>query len=236
MASLISVIIPVAVLNDRLRGITKETIYRLLTNTRTPVEIIVIDNGSKHLQPGIDHERVEWKGPRENIHPYYFKELQGNPGAWNRGLERSKGDILVAMDNDVYVPEGWDIEMTKHFADPNVGCVVPGVEGSQNDRAGFCIMFPREVYNKVGGFDERFNPAFFEDNDFFLRIKQAEKVMVCAKSTMVEHVGGGSNTVYKSLDLAQAFDDSRAKFFEKWGFKTVDEANKAIEENIQIRP
>jgi hypothetical protein len=38
---------------------------------------------------------------------------------------------------------------------------------------GAFLMFPRRVWQQLGGFDERFRPVWFEDADFCARIKQA---------------------------------------------------------------
>jgi GT2 family glycosyltransferase len=35
------------------------------------------------------------------------------------------------------------------------------------------LMFPRQVWERLGGFDERFRPVWFEDVDFCARLKQA---------------------------------------------------------------
>lgn len=51
----------------------------------------------------------------------------------------------------------------------------------------FCVMFPRRVYEHVGGLDEAFGLGFFEDDDYCRRIEQAGWKIMCAEDVFVHH-------------------------------------------------
>jgi O-antigen biosynthesis protein len=57
---------------------------------------------------------------------------------------------------------------------------------------GFCYMFKREVYEKVGEMDEAFTPGNYEDDDYSLRIWQAGYRLLLCKDTFIHHFGGAS--------------------------------------------
>ena len=60
--------------------------------------------------------------------------------------------------------------------------------------AGAFLMFPRAVWQTLGGFDERFRPIWFEDVDFCARIKAAGLRAWYEPRAMASHTGGHSIT------------------------------------------
>jgi GT2 family glycosyltransferase len=58
--------------------------------------------------------------------------------------------------------------------------------------AGAFIMFPREVWNRLGGFDERFWPVWFEDVDFCARVKQFGLSVKYNPAATARHAGAHS--------------------------------------------
>jgi len=94
---------------------------------------------------------------------------------------------------------------------------------------GFCLLFKREAYERVGGLDERFSPGNFEDDDFCLRMRQAGFRCVLCADTFVHHEGSASfrQDVESFARLLQA---NAAKFERKWGFDP--NAALAIQEHL----
>ncbi|MDD5543505.1 MAG: glycosyltransferase family 2 protein [Acidobacteriia bacterium] len=65
-------------------------------------------------------------------------------------------------------------------------------DGEVEQPAGACFMIRRDIFEALGGFDESFFPAWFEDVDLFRRIKkQGYRVAFCAQAETV-HIGGSS--------------------------------------------
>lgn len=51
----------------------------------------------------------------------------------------------------------------------------------------FCVMIPREVYQRVGPLDESYGLGFFEDDDYCRRIERAGWRIACAEDVFVRH-------------------------------------------------
>ena len=66
--------------------------------------------------------------------------------------------------------------------------------------AGAFLMFKRDSWERVGGFDEQFDPIWFEDVDFCRRLRDAGLTIGFTPAAVAKHTGGhsvGSLTVEK---------------------------------------
>lgn len=79
--------------------------------------------------------------------------------------------------------------------------------------SGFCLMFSRKLYNRVGGFDERFSPGGYEDRDFCLRTRLEGFLACISQDTFIYHHGHRTIDEFPKLDRGLA---NRWKYFEKW--------------------
>lgn len=77
---------------------------------------------------------------------------------------------------------------------------------------GACMLFRKKVFEKVGGFDERFF-MYFEEVDICLRIKKEGYKIVYFPKSVVIHFVGKSNANKKWIQ--KTFEESRFKFFQK---------------------
>ena len=65
----------------------------------------------------------------------------------------------------------------------------PALWEDRTTLVGFCYLFKREVYEKVGFLDERFSPGNYEDDDYSLRIlREGYSLLVC-RDTFIHHFG-----------------------------------------------
>jgi GT2 family glycosyltransferase len=81
----------------------------------------------------------------------------------------------------------------------------------------FCVALRREVYQRVGPLDERFELALFEDDDYSLRIRRAGYKVACAEDVFVHHFGEGSlGALVPTGEHASLFEANRRRFEEKW--------------------
>jgi glycosyltransferase involved in cell wall biosynthesis len=78
---------------------------------------------------------------------------------------------------------------------------------------GFCLLTKRSVWDEIGGFDERFSPGNFEDDDYCLRACMAGYRNMVVGDVFIHHHGSVS---CKQLDFAGILQENQRKFFEKW--------------------
>lgn len=81
---------------------------------------------------------------------------------------------------------------------------------------GFCLLFRREVFDAVGGLDERFGKGNFEDDDFSLRVRHAGWTSRMALDSFVHHVGGATFRG-ENIDYTKSLLTNWAIFLRKWG-------------------
>ncbi len=82
--------------------------------------------------------------------------------------------------------------------------------------SGAALMVRRDLWDEIGGFDERYSPAYYEDTDLCFEIrKRGYKVYYQPKSVVVHHEGKTAGT-----DITYGFkkyqEINREKFIEKW--------------------
>ncbi len=82
--------------------------------------------------------------------------------------------------------------------------------------SGFAMMIRRSVIDSVGGFDIRFNPGYFEDDDLSYRIRQAGYKLLICENSFIYHVG--SQGFANNPNAESVFLTNREKFKDKWGF------------------
>jgi GT2 family glycosyltransferase len=68
----------------------------------------------------------------------------------------------------------------------------PVTPGLVEQPAGAFLMFPRGIWDKLGGFDERFWPVWFEDVDFCARVKKAGLLVRYNPAASAIHAGAHS--------------------------------------------
>jgi len=97
--------------------------------------------------------------------------------------------------------------------------------GSVEQPAGAFLMFRQNVWKKLGGFDERFYPVWFEDVDFCRRAVDAGYEIAYAPSVVARHKGGHSVTRISSERRASYWCVSlltyAAKHFRPWAFRGI---------------
>ena len=135
----------------------------------------------------------------------------------NRGLRLASGGFVAVVGNDSRVVEGdvYDLCVPGAVASP----VVDGKPGI--DPGGFHGAFwvaPRDVIERVGPLDERFEGAFFEDDDYLERLRAGGIPTLRVPSVRVESSRIGL-TMSKVSEQAEAwYAANERRFTEKWGW------------------
>ena len=89
---------------------------------------------------------------------------------------------------------------------------------------GFCLLFKRDVYERIGDLDEAFSPGNFEDDDYCLRMRQAGYELLLCGDTYIHHFGSvafaGKNTPEQRLEKERRYQQIREKnqayILQKW--------------------
>ena len=135
----------------------------------------------------------------------------------NIGLRLATGDYVAVVTNDSQVLEGdiYDLCVPGTVTSPLV-LEKPGIEPG-----GFHGAFwvaPREVLERVGLLDERFEGAFFEDDDYLARLREAGIPTRQIPSVRVWSRRIGL-TMSKLPDKGQGWLSKNERRFEaKWGW------------------
>jgi hypothetical protein len=135
----------------------------------------------------------------------------------NIGLRLASGDFGAVTSNDTVVVEGnvYDLCVPGTVASP----IVQGKPSIDPGRFhGAFWVAPREVIERVGFLDERFEGAFFEDDDYLARLLQAKVPIAQVGSVRVE-----SRRVRLTMSKVQPradawYAENERRFTEKWGW------------------
>ena len=82
--------------------------------------------------------------------------------------------------------------------------------------SGFCILMKREVYDAIGGLDERFGLGFFDDDDLAVRARGAGFELAVAHDLFVHHFGSRT-FAGNSIDAERLLEQNAKRFADKWG-------------------
>ena len=83
--------------------------------------------------------------------------------------------------------------------------------------SGAAILIPRALWRQIGGFDERFAPAYYEDTDLAFEVRKAGYRVVYQPHSKVIHFEGISNgTDVNGTGLKRYQVENAEKFKEKW--------------------
>jgi len=82
--------------------------------------------------------------------------------------------------------------------------------------SGAAIAIPRDLFDRLGGFDERYAPAYYEDTDLAMKVREAgRRVRVQPAAVVVHHEGVTAGTDTGSGTKAYQVRNQR-RFLERW--------------------
>jgi GT2 family glycosyltransferase len=101
-----------------------DTLNDLLTQNYDNYEIIVVDQ-SNELNQKVKEFVIN---NRDRINYYYNVGFKGLPSARNFGLQHSKGDILIFIDDDVKIENDFITNHIKTYYEYDIGAVAGGID------------------------------------------------------------------------------------------------------------
>lgn len=189
------------------------------------IQWIVIDNGSTDGTGGILQYWKDIIGDQLVI--LKNETNQGFSMACNQGAARADGDILLFLNNDVVIKGDYLTPLERALADnPNslAGPQLANFDTGWNVFGeklisyliGWCVAIPKEIFDSLGGFDEQFSPAYYEDLDLCYNALQngyeLQQVWV-----PLQHLGEQSGGQLKNKQ--EITEANRVKFAKKWGLE-----------------
>ena len=82
--------------------------------------------------------------------------------------------------------------------------------------SGACLMISTRLWNEIGGFDQRFAPAYYEDTDLCFTVRSMNYKVVYQPAARIVHYGGASAGKETSSGYKRYQDINREKFIDKW--------------------
>ncbi len=193
---------------------TKKFVTSLYKYTKD-FELIIVDNGSSDGTV----EYLKSLGVKLILNEENHGFSRGN----NQGLELAEGEYIGFLNNDILLYPNWFEECEKVFETEKTAAFVsprhvnPHYDNTDDknyisffkaakynkpyeknfDECVFsCVVTKREVLNKIGGFDENYFPAFFEDNDIKYRAIMAGYDVYVANTVCFYHYGSITSENY----------------------------------------
>ncbi|MBU2592456.1 MAG: glycosyltransferase family 2 protein [Patescibacteria group bacterium] len=201
----VSVIIP----TWNAEKLLKRNLPLILSALPKPAEVIIIENGST------DHSADYLKAlsvKDSRIRPIFKSRNLGFIKGCNLGARVAKGEFLVLLNNDVVPQKGFLEPALRHFKNPEIfavsfnegqfgwaklwwrgGFIHHGVGGKGKKAhisgwaSGGSAVFRRSIWHRLGGFDEVYQPFYWEDVDLGYRAWKGGWKIVWEPKSLVEH-------------------------------------------------
>ena len=82
--------------------------------------------------------------------------------------------------------------------------------------SGASIIIRKSAWKKIGGFDRRFIPAYYEDTDLAFELRKIHYKVMYQPKSIVEHFEGISNGINISSGIKHFQEINKKKFKQKW--------------------
>lgn len=100
--------------------------------------------------------------------------------------------------------------------------------------SGAAILVRREVFERVGGFDQRYAPAYYEDTDLAFAIRASGYRCIVEPRAVVMHHEGVSHGTDRATGVKRYQEINRALFAEKWAPALAEHLPAASELNVWL--
>jgi GT2 family glycosyltransferase len=188
------------------------TIKSLYDNTHNDFELIIVDDAST------DPSTIEAINSltQKNIKRIFLKKQGYFTNTVNVGVKASKGEYVVACNNDIDFSRNWDVALIQQFQDPKVFIVSPyqtdaihlvpfdKIAGTGNvGLRGPCFMLNKEAIDAMFPMPKSLR-MWCSDNWLVWKAEQLGKKSVFAKDAVIYHYGSKAS---------QSFHNSGGKFW-----------------------
>jgi GT2 family glycosyltransferase len=224
-------------------GIRLRTCIESLLATSTKAEILVVDNASvddsmeqiegfrnrvnflmnsvnRGFAGAINQAFQTTSTPYVLVLNPDLKVLPGAVGVLEEVLDkREKAGAVGGFVNEKYMPREFPTVGTLVRENLGFGGYRPPLRSKEplqvDQPAAAAMMIRRDAYEAVGGFDERFYPAWYEDVDFCRRLKKEGWEIYFAPKAEFVHEGGYTARALGASAFASAYYTNQARYAQK---------------------
>jgi|GEM_PF-404064 len=191
-------------------------------------QLLVFLNNDTEVQPGWLQALVSTTEERSDCGAVGAKLVYPN------GTLQEAGSIVFSDGN------GWNFGRNMNPKDPRFNYL-----REVDYCSGAALMVRRSIWDKLGGFDERYAPAYYEDTDLCFGVRKAGYKVYYQPQSVVVHLEGQT----AGVDLQSGYKKyqviNRKKFVEKWSEElkkqsenhpgnVVEASNRATDRSILI--
>ena len=203
--------ISVIITNWNGRKILQKNLEAIIINSPEADEIILADDASK--DSSIDFAK-DLQKKYSKLKIITHKKNQGFGANSNDAVNKSTGDLVVLLNNDIYPEPGFISNSLKHFNDPNVFGVgfaekghenwarffwkngylqhEPGIDHIRKTHisgwvSGGSSIIRKSLFQKLGGFDPIYAPFYSEDLDLGFRAWKSGYTLLWEPTSIVKH-------------------------------------------------
>lgn len=151
---------------------------------------------------------------------------------WNKLIRESVHSYLLFLNSDTEVERGWLSKLVSTFEEiPRLGAIGPVTNQcgyryqirriaqpepnfTKAEISGFCLLTKKEIFEKVGYFDEEFD-FYGQESEWMVRVAQAGYWVGFREDVFVSHLGGASIKEREGFDLLEARRRGGALYREK---------------------
>jgi GT2 family glycosyltransferase/glycosyltransferase involved in cell wall biosynthesis len=83
--------------------------------------------------------------------------------------------------------------------------------------SGASIAISKALFNEIGGFDQRYAPAYYEDTDLAMSVRKVGKRVVYEPHSIVTHIEGATSGTDVNSGFKRYQAINHKKFVKKWG-------------------
>lgn len=195
-------------------------------------KIFILDNGKQEITSDAEIMR------NKNIRVLESEKNRGVAASWNvlcDEIFKSHDFALILNDDDYLGADEGVVNAIVAFAlsEEYKGRFYCPITHGRPDFDSFLIS--KEIFEKVGRFDEKFYPAYYEDDDYIVRLHHAG--VVIQNVTLLHPIlNRNTSSIGSIIGCNQLVENNRLYFLEKWGSYDPERAykqpfNKTNDEN-----
>ena len=214
---------------------TRKGIESIRANTTHPYELILVDNASQA-------DTAEYLRDAADILVRNEENL-GCAAAWNQGIKAATRTHICVVNNDIEVTPRWLERLVELLDRTKYVMVCPVIREGPLDydlqdfereiceRLGgrdfpseyrsIAMLTHRDLYEQIGGYDEAYKIGKYEDEDMFMRIRQAGWNVTTTSTVLIHHYGSKTINAEKSAATFDFEGANRKTFLRKWKHRYV---------------